>query len=54
LVGVAKSGGSWTEVQASFPTLANTASVSVRLVVVKAFQQAPARALFDNVLLRAP
>jgi len=53
LVAVTASAGNWQEVHAMLPTPAGTASISVRLVVVKPFVQDVTQALFDNVLLKA-
>lgn len=51
---IAASGASinWQQVQLMLATPAATASVSVRLVVIKPFTKPPAQAYFDNVLFK--
>jgi hypothetical protein len=43
----------WRTIAAQMPVPPSVRSMAVRLVVVKPYRQAPVKALFDNVLLRA-
>jgi hypothetical protein len=42
----------WRVLQSSIPTPGSTRSMSIRVVVLKPFNQAPAQALFDNILIK--
>jgi len=53
LIAASGASASWQVVQLALPIPAGSASISVRLVVVKSFAKVTAEALFDNVLLKA-